>query len=691
MNVQRWLGVLTLFCLMMGCDESEDKPPVDTLDFELVEGCDPLVPGVCAFPFPSSYYQIESPDTDTGYRIQFGEQTLPASSITGDHMSPELFRFVDGFGLGTMMYTLIPNLDASNLPNETQIEDSIGEDGSLILLEVGENGTRRIACWAELDAGETDPQTRALLISPAELLKPNHQYIVALRNLADLEGMPILPTPATQALLDGATRGTPMADRQVHFDAMIEKLETSGIAKSDIQVIWDFHTASKRSLHEPMTSLFSRALEVTGQDGPELVINDEDIETFLESDDGSGTPFHPDIAYRISARIIVPQYVRQSEPLEGTSGWVLNRDENDEIIQNGTAEVPVLIGIPRSALTGTPQKLLAFGHGNFQDRTEGLDIDSDGGCGIAERIPCKTAHSRLYNANGYIYFATDMLGMAREDYDQTILAMLIDLNAFPWLSDRLHQGMLNRLLVTRMMAKQFATHPKTLELGITMAHEDVYYWGLSGGAILGGSFAALSPDVKRAVLGVFGMNWVSVLWRSRQFIPLFEVLQTPYANRLDQIVTFGSLQLLWDPTDSVNFMRNLISDPIDGRGETPTLVDITTGDQSVPPILAENLARSNVGIPLMENYDDERNIALTTAQAYPHTGSGITVWHTGADWAQDGNQPPLGDYPDTHGDSRQLSSLHRQIGHFFDTGEIIDVCEGGICPTQTELGEWTED
>ena len=203
--------------------------------------------------------------------------------------------------------------------------------------------------------------------------------------------------------------------------------------------------------------------------------------------------------------------MRQSEPLEGTSGWVLNRDENDEIIRMEQLKSPSSLASHVQRLPAHHKNYWRFGHGNFQDRTEGLDIDSDGGCGIAERIPCKTAHSRLYNANGYIYFATDMLGMAREDYDQTILAMLIDLNAFPWLSDRLHQGMLNRLLVTRMMAKQFATHPKTLELGITMAHEDVYYWGLSGGAILGGSFAALSPDVKRAVLGVFGMNWVSVL------------------------------------------------------------------------------------------------------------------------------------------------------------------------------------
>ena len=66
--------------------------------------------------------------------------------------------------------------------------------------------------------------------------------------------------------------------------------------------------------------------------------------------------------------------------------------------------------------------------------------------------------------------------------------------------DRLHQGMLNRLMVTRSMARQFASHPKIMELGIVMADSDVRFWGISGGAILGGSFAALSPEVKRAAL-----------------------------------------------------------------------------------------------------------------------------------------------------------------------------------------------
>ena len=109
---------------------------------------------------------------------------------------------------------------------------------------------------------------------------------------------------------------------------------------------------------------------------------------------------------------------------------------------------------------------MAFGHGNFQDRTEGLDLDSSGNCGLEGAVPCREAHSRMYDTYGFVYFATDMLGMGRTDYDTTIPIMLLDLSLFPWLSDYLHQGMLNRLLATRSMLRQFGTHPEIIDLGI---------------------------------------------------------------------------------------------------------------------------------------------------------------------------------------------------------------------------------
>ena len=49
------------------------------------------------------------------------------------------------------------------------------------------------------------------------------------------------------------------------------------------------------------------------------------------------------------------------------------------------------------------------------------------------------------------------------------------------------------------------------------------------------------------------------------------------------------------------------------------------------------------------------------------------------------------EYEDTHGHARQFLSLHRQIANFFNTGEIIDVCEGGTCPTAEELAPFLEE
>lgn len=701
--------IINIFVLLLlwGCGNSEDDDTVDApIDMsvsadqaqtgdattgmtnfppiEVVDGCDPLQPDVCTFPWPTSFYQKIDETTTTGYRISIGANSLPPSFVSQEPVSPELYSGLDGYGLGSQMYTLIPNVDAGNLPSETNISRSLEASSALMLVEVTADGARQVACWAELDALETDPARRVLFINPAVLLKPNHQYIVMLRNLTTLDGSVAPPSPAFKALRDSETMGTAIANRQAHFDSLFLTLESLDVERSSITAAWDFHTASEDSLQQPVLSLWERAIEELGENGPPLII--DEIESFLAEDDGSGAAFHPHIAYRIRAHVEVPQFLRESEPAFGTVGLVLDRDDTNYVRQNGNVSVPILIGIPRSAVSGTPQTLLNFGHGAGNPTSEGLDLDSSGGCGMRDLVPCRTAHSRMYDTFGFTYFATAMQGMDETAFGTTIQIVAVDVGLFRWVSDPLIQSMVNRMLATRSMARQFGSHPEVINLGITMAETDVRYWGISGGANFGGAFAALSPDVTRAALSAFGMNWVSVLWRSRQFTPLFVTLQTSYPDRWDQIAIISTMQLLWDPTDSVNYMRNLLEAPIDGHPETNVIFDVTEGDRSVPPILAENLARSNVGVKIMENYDDERIVELVgDLQAYPYTGSGIVAWHTGPEWSREGNQPPTADYPDNHGYARQFLSLHRQIATFFNTGEIIDVCEGGTCPTAEEL------
>ena len=269
--------VIALLSTLLACgDESESSSSADAMVsntdmmvspdmgsnvmIEVTEGCDPLQPDVCAFPWPSSYYLTADETTATGFRLTFGDSSLPASLVSGEHMNPKPFRRYDGFGLGSQMYTLVRNLDASDLPDETNIAKSVESNSPIMLLEVSEQGVRQVACWTEMDAGETNPEVRALFINPAEVLKPNHQYIVVMRNLRTLDGESVALSPALQLLRDGQTEGTPLESRQQHFDRLFEHTETAGIARDDIQVMWDFHTASETSLHSPVLSLWNMRL-----------------------------------------------------------------------------------------------------------------------------------------------------------------------------------------------------------------------------------------------------------------------------------------------------------------------------------------------------------------------------------------------------------------------------------------------
>ena len=48
-----------------------------TPDALATDGCDPLVPDVCGFPFPSNAWLVDDAKTPTGHHVQFGKKTLP--------------------------------------------------------------------------------------------------------------------------------------------------------------------------------------------------------------------------------------------------------------------------------------------------------------------------------------------------------------------------------------------------------------------------------------------------------------------------------------------------------------------------------------------------------------------------------------------------------------------------------------
>ena len=84
------------------------------------------------------------------------------------------------------------------------------------------------------------------------------------------------------------------------------------------------------------------------------------------------------------------------------------------------------------------------------------------------------------------------------------------LSDFPTLPDRAQQGSVNYMYVGRWMLKH--------DWGdVEVDQTRLFYDGNSQGGIMGGALTALAPDFERAVLGVPGMNYSTLLRRSVDF------------------------------------------------------------------------------------------------------------------------------------------------------------------------------
>lgn len=633
-----------------------DAEPPDAGDPDTLYGpadCEALDPSHCAFPWPSSRFLVPDPRRATGYVLAPAPGTLPTSQ-TGVPVDPAILHRLDGYPIGTPIMTLLPRLDLGPLPQEDSIERSLAADSPLALFEVTANGARPIPCFAELDLRERDPAARTFIIRPAVLLREDTRYLVALRDLVGTDGAPINPSPAFAALRDGAAEAIPrLAARRDHFEEIFTLLDAAGWQRSSLTLAWDFHTASGEALHGDILHMRDEALDRVGPDGPPLVF--DNITEYTPEQD-------PDIAIEITGHITVPHYMRPVEGFQGATAYVFDRDEDGRPIARGSRDAPFILLVPRRALDGIPMGLMQYGHG--------LNGHFDQvGAGHQRRTA---------NEYGYLYFGADMIGMSNGDVTN-IIGIPYDANRFPWLADRLHQGMLESILLARAMKHRLAAMPQLIERGVVIDPERLYYEGNSQGGIFGATLLALSPDLERGVLGVPGQNYSTLLERSVDFSPFFLIFDAIYQRRRDQLMLLAIMQCLWDAIDPVSHYRHLVVDPHPQSGPNSALLGLAKGDWQVSLLTVEIVARSEVGVALMAHYDPERAPALVTPVDYPYTGAGIVNWHYGNPWPPPGNITPDDAIGDPHGWPRKEPEYRRQMIHFLETGEIIDVCDGAPC------------
>ncbi len=179
------------------------------------------------------------------------------------------------------------------------------------------------------------------------------------------------------------------------------------------------------------------------------------------------------------------------------------------------------------------------------------------------------------------------------------------------------------------------------------ATNNLYYEGISQGAIMGGALTALSPDFTQSVLDVTGMNYSTLLSRSTdsgQYLEFPAIgLYANYPNQVERQLIFSLMQLLWDRGEADGYAQHMTDDPLPDTPEHRVLLQAAVGDFQVSNLTAEIEARSigaSIYTPALDpgrHWDVNPFVGIPAIGSFPFTGSAALVYYDGGpiDWFND--------------------------------------------------------
>jgi hypothetical protein len=664
-------------------DGGEPAPPKPEGGLPLLgSDCDPMVPddptgqSYCGLPFPSNVYLLDDPTgkNPSGKSVRFGETTLPKPANLDEPCRPDLLYDHDGFSTAQAPMTHLPRASADGCATPHDLERSLDDDSPTVLLEA-ETG-RRVPHWVDVDTqtkndGSADkPDQRLVMLRPAERLKDGTRYIVAIRDMHDVDGVLIQPSAVFRALRDSEklAKGTPSevwsvyARRDLYTD-IFQRLDKANVDKSNLQIAWDYTTASKENTSGPMIDMRDQALSLVGDDGPTFTVESVTEYTAAEN---------PRVLRRIELIMDLPVFLTTAsiqydskKPLDR-----LNFGSDGKLVHNGSMPWKLLVVVPRSVESGEKHGLLQNGHGLFGSRFEGANGY------LAE----------MANRHHWIAFATNLFG-----FDEDSVSLAADglfgrcdiLKSFP---ERQVQGMVNQLLAMRMMMGRVAKD------GIKDAQGKVVldsawidpsvraYRGDSQGGIMGAVYMSVSTDVTRGLLGEPGMPYNLLLPRSVDFDSYAVALNVGFGfDGVASQLVLGLAQMSWDKSEPSGFAPYMTDDPFPNTPPHHVLLHVGRGDHQVTTYGAHILARA-IGAAQLESDDALQPVwdsyyGIDQVKAPIENRSLLVEYEFGLAENPDDNQPNE-DGCDPHDRVRVLDPSYDQPDQFFRTGVVDWFCKG---------------
>ncbi len=663
MKIIKGVFLMTLFLACSKGGHNVSIPP----------GCNPVSLDDCFLPFPSSYYLKEDPDTVTGFRVNIPEGVLPVNT-DGTALRPDKFNLADGFSPATALLAYFKEgIDPATLPPIDDISKSITEASSIQLLEWGSG--ERVPLFAELDANALEGERQVLIIRPMVRLKPATRYVVVIKDsVLNKAGEPLSPPEPFKIIRDNEKTDTKeLKQLQSTYTEIFEFLESNGIARENIVLSWDFVTASDNYILSHMLKIREEVLREAGATG--LGYEIKRITEYSESED-------PNLWREITGEFDVPSFLTETEPV------VLNTDENGMPLYTGkTYKAPFVVHIPQCAKTAPlPLRVMIFGHGLF---------------GTAEGEMDSGYEKSVINTLCMIQIGTDWIGLAYYDLPDVIVYTVRDMNYFSIITDRLQQAHGNAIMLARLIKGRLVKEPILSKEGPNLdrscsqractpladpENPEIYYYGISDGAIQGTTFMTLTPDVERGVLNVGGGPWSYMMFRSSNFPQFKMLIESYYPDRLDQQLLIAISQTFWDFTDPVTYGAHIIKAPLPDTPPKKIILQESRGDAQVPNtsthILARTMGLKGLAPMVYPVYG-------ITEEPGPIEGSAYTQWFVVPDAIpfpdETKNIPPQPN--DAHEAIRRLPELIEQLNLFFrPDGKIYQTCPGGgACRFETEV------
>ena len=444
-------------------------------------------------------------------------------------------------------------------------------------------------------------------------------------------------------------------DRRDTVTKTIDALERAGVAAAELQLAWSFTTASTGNTTADILAMRDETLDGLGDATPEF-----EITTVTENPE-------PGLARLVEGTFSVPNWMT----LGGGPGMQLNRDDDGRPEINGVLQAPFACGIADAVIDSVgPANAVVYGHGLLGSHLEVTAADI-------------VAMSNEHNA---IYCATKWAGFSDDDIP-TAIAALDELWSFPTFIDRMSQGLVNQLVLGRLVLADngLVGEPAFLrdDGSAMLDNSTLVYDGNRQGGIMGMALAAISTDAERFALGVVGMNYSTLLPRSVDFDPFESILVAAYPDAVDRAIALGVVQMLWDRTEGAGYVRHVVDDPLPGTPPKDVLMHVAFGDWQVSELTALVAART-MGLPIHRPVTaDGRSREADPGWGidgvdYARDGSALIIWDSGSDPIPVEAVPPSTSR-DPHGDPRNDVAVRRQKASFLFEGELIDVCNAGPC------------